>query len=104
MSLWREPIPITAEERELRTQASKRILAENEAARRAPVFNAPRPASMADFLARFTPKATKPAEASKPTTAKRYENLLGREKVRLKSSDPVEFARLRADALKRGVI
>ena len=103
MSLWREPIPITDEERELRTRASKRILAENEAARRAPVFNAPRPASMVDFFARFTPKPT-PPKPNKPTTAKRYEDLPGVQKVSLKASDPAEFARLRADALKRGVI
>lgn len=65
-------------------------------------------AGVALHMARLAlPKTPAPAKASAPIVSpvrKRYEDLAGREKVALKASAPAEFARLRADALKRGVI
>lgn len=69
-------------------------------------FRARVAAHMARLALPKTPPA--PAKASAPAPRvperRRYEDIPGTEKVALKSSDPAEFARLRADALKRGVI
>lgn len=66
-------------------------------------------AGVAAHMARLAvPKAPPaPPKASAPIVSpvrRRYEDIPGTEKVSLKASNPVEFARLRADALKRGVI
>jgi len=68
-------------------------------------FRAGVAAHMARLALPKTPPA--PAKASAPIVSpvrRRYEDIPGTEKVALKMANPAEFARLRADALKRGVI
>ena len=67
-------------------------------------FRAGVAAHMARLALPKTPPAPAKASAPRMPERRRYEDLAGREKVSLKASNPAEFARLRADALKRGVI
>lgn len=67
-------------------------------------FRAGVAAHMARLALPKTPPAPAKASAPRMPERRRYEDIPGTEKVSLKASNPAEFARLRADALKRGVI